>query len=204
MSELRDGSRVAIRPIEPDDKRALVEGFEHLSDESRYRRFLSATPRLTESQLRYLTEVDHDRHEALIAFAESTGEPVGVARYVRYPDDPSEAEPAVTVVDHWQGRGLGTLLLEALTERARAAGVRRFSAIVLGRNEPMLAMLDQLGGDPPRAVGDGVLSVEAELPPEGTAPRLHAALRDAAAERVSALKGAFLELGRRGPGRMRP
>lgn len=197
MSKLNDGTEVVIRPIEPDDKDALLEGFEHLSDESRYRRFLSPTPRLTGAQLRYLTEVDHDAHEALIAFVKDTGEPIGVARYVRYPDDPAEAEPAVTVVDDWHGRGLGTLLLDELTERARAAGVARFSALVLAGNEPMLAMLGRLGDGSVRPVGDGVLTVEADLSDEGGAPTLHAALREAAAERISALKGAFLELGRR-------
>ena len=122
VRELRDGTRVLIRQIEPDDKQAILEGFEHLSDESRYRHFLTPTPRLTEAQLRYLTEVDHDTHEAVIAFAEETGEPLGVARYVRFADDPADAEPAVTVVDAWQKRGLGSLLLEEITARARAAG----------------------------------------------------------------------------------
>lgn len=185
MTTLRDGTRVVTRPIEPGDKDALLSGFERLSEESRYRRFLSATPRLTESQLRYLTEVDHDRHEAIIAFAEETGEPVGVARYVRYPDDPTDAEPAVTVVDDWQGRGLGTLLLEEISQRARAAGVRRFVATVLGTNRPMIALIEHLGGGATDRVGGGVIRIEAELPPVGTAPHLRAALRDAAAERVS-------------------
>jgi RimJ/RimL family protein N-acetyltransferase len=197
LKTLRDGSRIAIRTIEPGDKAALVAGFERLSDESRYRRFLSPTPRLTESQLRYLTEVDHDRHEAIIAFAEDTGEPVGVGRYVRFPDDPAEAEPAVTVVDDWQGRGAGTLLLEELTRRAREAGVERFTATVLAQNEPIIAMLDHLDSGRAQTIEDGVMTIEAELPPSGTAPSLEAALREAAAQRLAALVGAFAELGRR-------
>jgi GNAT superfamily N-acetyltransferase len=190
----RDGSRVFMRPIEPDDKRALVTGFERLSDESRYRRFLTPTPRLTDAQLRYLTEVDHDRHEAIIAFAEETGEPVGVARYVRLPDDPATAEPAVTVVDEWQARGVGTFLLEELSERARAAGVKRFAATALAGNKPIIALLDHLGPGEKSSEG-GIIHIEAELPPSGIAPRLHAALRDAAADRLALLKGIF-ELGR--------
>ena len=185
LRELRDGTRVVVRPIEPGDKQALLAGFERLSDESRYRRFLAPTPRLTDGQLRYLTEVDHDRHEALIAFAEATREPVGVARYVRFADDPRAAEPAVTVVDAWQGRGLGTLLLEEITQRARAAGVDRFVATVLATNKPVLALIEHLGGTPDGPAGGGVIEIETELPRAGTAPPLRAALRDAAAERLT-------------------
>ena len=185
LTTLRDGARVATRPIEPDDKEALLAGFERLSDESRYRRFLAPTPRLTESQLRYLTEVDHDRHEAIIAFAEETGEPIGVARYVRDPDQPAEAEPAVTVVDEWQGRGLGSLLLEEISQRARAAGVERFIATVLAGNKPIIALLEHIAGGATKRAEGGVIRIEAELPAAGTDPSLRAALRDAAAERLT-------------------
>jgi GNAT superfamily N-acetyltransferase len=197
ITELRDGTRVRIRPIEPGDKRAILEGFEQLSDESRYRRFLTPTPRLTESQLRYLTEVDHESHEAVIAFAEETGEPLGVARYVRFPDDPADAEPAVTVVDDWQGRGLGSLLLEEITARARAAGVRRFTATVLAVNDPMIGMLEQLDPSPVEKLDSGVMTIEAELPEEGSAPPIHTALRDAAAKRLAGVMHSILDLGRR-------
>lgn len=184
VATLRDGARIVVRPIEPEDKGALVEGFEHLSERSRYRRFLTPTLRLTDAQLRYLTEVDHENHEALIAFAEETGEPIGVARYVRSPDDPEEAEPAVTVVDDWQGRGVGTVLLDAISERGRDAGVKRFVATVLAENRPILALLEHLEDPAVERVGGGVLRIEVDLPPTGTAPPLRAALRDAAAERL--------------------
>jgi GNAT superfamily N-acetyltransferase len=110
---LRDGARVLIRPITPDDREALRAGFERLSDESRYRRFMSPIPRLTDGQLDYLTRIDHHDHEALAA-VDSTGDGgiVGVARFVRSGE--AEAEPAIVVADDWQGKGLGTALLEAL------------------------------------------------------------------------------------------
>ena len=95
-----------MRPIEPDDRDAVQGAFARLSEQSRYQRFMSAINELSESQLRYLTEVDHHDHEALIAFDREGGLGVGVGRYVRL-DDGTSAEAAVTVVDEWQGRGLG-------------------------------------------------------------------------------------------------
>lgn len=146
---LRDGTLVHLRPIEADDKQRLADGLAHLSPESRYRRFLTATPRLSSSQLRYLTEVDHDAHEALLALDPSqASEPaLGVARYVRLPDAPDVAEFAVVVVDDHQGRGLGTLLLAALARAAAAHGIARLRGWVSASNEPMLRLLRGLGAE---------------------------------------------------------
>ena len=80
---LRDGSELAIRPIWPTDKKRLLKGFEQLSPESRYRRFLQPMPHLTGRLVRYLTEIDHHDHEALVALGADNDEPIGVARYVR-------------------------------------------------------------------------------------------------------------------------
>jgi GNAT superfamily N-acetyltransferase len=102
--------------------------------ESRYRRFLSAMPSLSESMVRYLTEIDHHDHEAMIALDEETGEGTGVARFVRDAKRPASAEVAVTVIDDWQGRGLGTLLLEVLSARAREEGITIFTAMMLATN----------------------------------------------------------------------
>src|ERR1700736_4583833 len=116
---LKDGGEVIIRPIEPEDKERLAQAYQRLSPESRRRRFLAAPARLTEEDLRYLSEVDHRRHEAMAAFDPDTGDLVGVARYVRVPGDPETGEVAAAVIDDWQGRGGGTQLLSALTNRAR-------------------------------------------------------------------------------------
>ncbi len=85
---LRDGTTLLVRPIAPGDKDALQRGIEELSDDSRYRRFLAASPRLSDAQLRYLTEVDHHDHEALVALTED-GEPVAVGRFVRLATSPT-------------------------------------------------------------------------------------------------------------------
>ena len=141
----RAGHRFAVRAITPDDKPLLAEHFEHLSAQSRYQRFLGLPKRLSSTQLKYLTEVDHHRHEALIALAPSGTEIIGVARYVRDPSKRGEAEVAIAIIDDWQGRGVGTELLGQLSERAREEGITTFTATCLASNERILALFRKLG-----------------------------------------------------------
>lgn len=182
---LRDGSIVRLRQGHHSDRELLRRGFERLSAEGRYRRFLAATPELTDDMVRYLTDVDHHDHEAIVATDEETGEGVGVARYVRNATRPDTAEVAVTVIDDWQGRGLGTLLLEVLGERARAEGIKRFTAMMLASNQQMMEVLEGLG---PVHVVDrdaGTVQIETPLPAIGLAPALKKLLRIAAREQAA-------------------
>jgi GNAT superfamily N-acetyltransferase len=173
---LLDGSTVRVRPIRPNDKQRLLEGFERLSPQSRYRRFLSPVPRLSDRALQYLTEVDHHDHEALIVIARDRSG-VGVARFVRSHENPELAEAAVTVVDDWQGRGLGTALLVLLAERARAEGIRRFGALMLATNTEVTDLMEGLG--PVRVVdrAQGVVEIEVALPDDGIEGPLRELLR---------------------------
>ena len=125
---LRDGSAVVIRQVHSDAP-LLADGFARLSAASRWMRLLRSKEKLSPAELRYSTKVDHHDHEALGALDERTGHRVGVARYVRHADDPQTAEIAVTVVNAWQGRGLGTELLTQLADCAHAEGIRRFTAL---------------------------------------------------------------------------
>ncbi|MGO9886422.1 MAG: N-acetyltransferase family protein [Solirubrobacteraceae bacterium] len=159
---LRDGSRVRLRQGHSSDKELLLRGFERLSPESRYRRFLAAMPELSEETVRSLLEVDHHDHEAIIALDPKTGEGIGVARYVRDALRPDVAEVAVTVIDDWQGRGVGTLLLEVLSARAREEGIATFTALMLATNREMMDVLEALG--PVRIVDREVGTVEIEMP----------------------------------------
>jgi RimJ/RimL family protein N-acetyltransferase len=143
--ELRNGSAVLVAPLYIADRDRYLTGFEHASAESLYRRFMSPVTRLSGSQLRYLLDIDHRDHEALLAVDEDGGEAVGVARFVRLRDAPDVAEPAVLVVDDWQGVGLGTELCRLLAERARELGIRRFEATLLAENRPMMAILESVG-----------------------------------------------------------
>jgi GNAT superfamily N-acetyltransferase len=170
--ELRDGSHVRLRPGRSSDTGLLLRGFERLSPESRYRRFLAPLPELSPSMVRYLTEVDHHDHEAIIAVDEQTGEGLGVARYVRNEGRPDTAEVAVTVIDDWQGRGLGTLLLEAVSACARQEGIRSFTALMLATNEEMMDLLRHLDSVQIVDREPGTVEIEVPIPDVGLAPAL--------------------------------
>jgi GNAT superfamily N-acetyltransferase len=182
---LRDGSQVRIRQGHSSDKGLLLRGFERLSPESRYRRFLAPMPELSEGMVHYLTEIDHHDHEAMIALDEHTGEGIGVARYVRDPQRPEVAEVAVTVIDDWQGRGLRTLLLEVISARAREEGIATFTALMLATNDEMLDLLRCL--DPVRITDRelGTVEIEVPIPEVGVAPALKKVLQIAAAYDVA-------------------
>jgi GNAT superfamily N-acetyltransferase len=142
---------------------------------------------LNETDLRYLTEVDHSDHEALVAFLPSTGEAIGVARYVRS-EDPTVAEVAVTVADDWHHKGVATALIELLVVRAREEGIERFLALVLSENEAAVELFKALavGDAEPKRGESGHLELVIDLP-EGdsiSGTDLGSALRSAASDAV--------------------
>ncbi|HKR70983.1 MAG TPA: GNAT family N-acetyltransferase [Streptosporangiaceae bacterium] len=137
---LRDGSQVVIRPVRGSDASLLADGFARLSTKSRQQRFLAPKHRLSTAELRYLTHIDHYDHDAIGAL-DRTGLGVGVARYIRSQRDPRLAEIAVTVVDDWQGRGLGTELTRQLARRAIQAGISSFTALVTPANAAAAGLL---------------------------------------------------------------
>jgi RimJ/RimL family protein N-acetyltransferase len=138
---------VLIRQVHSADAPLLADGFARLSARSRQLRFLTPKKELSPAELRYFTDVDHHDHEALGALDDADGRGVGIARYVRDADDPRAAEIAVTVIDDWQGRGLGTELVAQLSERARSEGIRRFTALVATDNPAMAGLLRKVRGD---------------------------------------------------------
>ena len=164
---LRDGARLLLRPLRTSDREFYLRSFDHLSDRSRYMRFFSPKKWLTDREVRYFVDVDHHDHEAICAIDLDGGTGgAGVARYVRDLDDPSIAELSITVIDRWQGRGLGGLLLETLAERATQEGVTRFRASVLGDNHRMMRLIRRRWPQHTRrSVHAGVVEVEFEILP---------------------------------------
>jgi len=142
---LRSGDAVLVRQVQPGDGPALVRAYANLGEQSRYRRFFTVMPELPEATVQAAVEVDHTDHEALVALPQLSAEIVGECRFVRLADQPGTADLGVTVVDAWQGRGLGSALLARLSERALEAGIEYFTAEVLAENRTALALLPALG-----------------------------------------------------------
>ena len=136
---LGDGSVLRLRPIRPDDEPLLESLFTRLSPQTVYQRFFASHKRLPKTWYHDFANVDYARRFALVA-EEAAADGVrlrGVARWE--PSDEDEAvELAIVIEDAWQGRGLGTTMLQRLFEIARARGIHRFAADVLAENDRML------------------------------------------------------------------
>jgi acetyltransferase len=146
VSELSDGRTVSIRPIRPDDIEMEQAFVRHLSEESRYSRFMSHLLELSASKLKYFTEIDYDRHLALVAVAMQDAREVeiGVARYVALPQAGS-CEFAIVVDDAWHGSGVASMLMAALIDAAREGGFTSMQGTVLTTNQRMLKFVRRLG-----------------------------------------------------------
>lgn len=145
---LKNGTAVLLRTLEPKDKKSLSDGLQLLSFSSRYERFLTPKHELTPRELEFLTEFDEQSHYAIGAgILESDGSEglgIGVARFVAFTDDPTSAEPAVTVIDAWQGQGLGTLLLSRIGEAASERGIKRFKSYFLAENSRIRTLIKRV------------------------------------------------------------
>jgi len=171
---LSDGQRIHLRPMRPSDKQMLLDGFEHLSPDSRYARFMAPKSTLSERELRYLTQVDGINHFAIGAIRRhlvSKPEGVGSARFVRLSDQPDTAEPAVTVLDDFHGKGLGSIMLQRLIEAAWERDVRWFCTELLADNTASRRMIESLSPDVRfRHAGDGAIIATLPVPEPDRTP----------------------------------
>jgi RimJ/RimL family protein N-acetyltransferase len=161
--QLRSGRRVEIRPIRPGDGPALTASYEQLSEETKYRRFLAPKPHLSNRDVEYLTDIDGVDHCALVAVpvglqpAEARPTIVGVARYVRLPEDPDAAEFAIVVGDPFQSDGLGSAMMERLARGAVANGIKRLRGTMLADNVAAHRLTRRLAGPGAREHNLGIV-----------------------------------------------
>jgi len=147
VEALRDGRRVEIRALRPEDRDELVAAVRRVSAQSLYRRFFSPKKNFTDKEIAFFVNIDFVDHVALVAVVEDGGQPtiVGGARYIM--QQPGKAEVAFAVLDRYQGLGIGAALMRHLAAIARGAGLRELVAEVLSDNAPMLKVFEK-GGFP--------------------------------------------------------
>jgi acyl-CoA synthetase (NDP forming)/RimJ/RimL family protein N-acetyltransferase len=177
---LRDGSVAHFRPIRPSDADALQRFHAGQSEESIYMRFFAPLRRLSERDVERFTHVDYHDRVALVAMVES--EIIGVGRYDRVDD--TTAEVAFNISDHYQGRGIGSVMLEHLAAIAQEEGFTRFMADVLPHNRKMLAVFSEAGYEVKRKIEDGVVTVSFDIEPTESSQAVRLA-REHRAESVS-------------------
>lgn len=145
IETLRNGRRVEIRALRPEDRQNLVAALGRTSAQSIYRRFFSAKRHFTEAETSFFLNVDFTNHVALVALVEEGGRSViaGGGRYIVL--RPGQAELAFAVVDQYQGQGIGTILMRHLAAIARDAALHELVAEVLPENAAMLKVFEQSG-----------------------------------------------------------
>jgi CRP-like cAMP-binding protein len=160
--QFKANTELFLRPVLPGDTERVTNASAKFSEQTLYRRFMSTrTP--TPNLLHYLFHVDYVDHFVWVLVDGVDGPVVADARFVREVDDSAVAEIAFTVADDYQGRGIGTFLMDALTVAARVCGVHRFTARLLAANGPMRAILDRYNVEWEREE-PGVLITEFDVP----------------------------------------
>lgn len=167
-----NGVTITFAPLTSASKPFLQEAMGKLSDETSRRRFFTVRHQLSEQELVSLTTLDGWDRVAIGACArhpDGRVEAVGVARFVRLPDRPTEAESAVVVVDAWQGRGIGKRLLRAITDAAMANGIDTLHCFVLSDNDPMIGFLSRHAKRLTRVAADDHIDFSVHLDSHHTA-----------------------------------
>lgn len=162
---LKDGRVAQIRPIVPADAEKFVEFYDRVSAESKYFRFFAPYPRLSDKDVHRFTEVDHVRRVAFVVT--QSDDIIAIGRYDAISD--TEAEVAFLVQDDHQGRGIGQLLLEHLTQAGRERGIREFTAEVLPENVRMLQVFREMGYTVSGQLEDGVQQLRFRIDPTQSA-----------------------------------
>ena len=145
VEPLRDGRSVEIRALRPDDETQMLAAVSRTSPQSLYRRFFGVKKDFSQSEKAFFLNADFTHHVALVASVKRNerAEIVGGARYVVA--EPGIAEVAFTVIDEFQGKGVGSALMRHLILLARRASLKQLVADVLPENTAMINILKRSG-----------------------------------------------------------
>lgn len=142
---LRDGSTAEIRALRPEDEAAMLAALAQASAQSLQRRFFVKKRHFSDKERAFFVDIDFKNHVGLVVLAEDAGRKtiVGGGRYIVF--EPGRAEMAFMVIDAWQGRGIGSILMGHLVKLAGAAGLKELTAEVLAENAAMLKVFAKFG-----------------------------------------------------------
>lgn len=160
-----DGDTILIRPIRPEDARAEQAFIAKLSSAAKYFRFMHAVSELTLEMLVKFTQVDYEREMAFVAVVQEGKKDemiIAIARYFTQADEES-CEFAIVVADNWQGKGLGTKLMQALIAVARVKGIKKMIGNILASNNNMLDMVKNMQFTVRRGDDPSIKLVEKDL-----------------------------------------
>ncbi len=160
--ELPDGTALRIRPVSADDGPALDASFKRMSARSRYLRFFTIRDELGAAMIEKFTDIDHRLHRAWVVIdpanigelpGEQQGIGVAVARLIET-STPGVADASLAVIDDYQRRGVGRLLLDLLLSTASTAGVEKMRFETLWENRGMRRLLGTLGAEQNKELSD--------------------------------------------------
>lgn len=165
---LRDGRSIEIRALRPDDETQMLAALSRASPQSLYRRFFGPKKGFSQSEKTFFLNVSFTDHIALVATIEESGhtEIVGGARYVVA--EPGIAEVAFTVIDEFQGKGVGSALMRHLIKLAQAASLKHLVADVLPENTAMINVFRQSKLPTTITRSKGILHVRLDVPRQNT------------------------------------
>lgn len=169
-----EGHTFAIRPIQPSDKYELQKGLKELSLESLRYRFFEYKKEFSPQELKFLTEVDHDQHCALVLveLLNDKEKGIGVARFVRSKKDPTIAEFAITIHDNYHSKGLGKFLLNRLIHYAKDKGIKTVVGEVDCYNHKMISLLKNFPNFKLQNDKNQINQISLKLPLSLTSPSL--------------------------------
>ncbi|MCB0077302.1 MAG: ribokinase [Anaerolineales bacterium] len=142
----RHGEELLVRPVLPSDAHGLQIMFTELSEQSIYRRFLSLRGNLSNNEAHDYASVDyHDRLALVVTSVDAPEHLLAVARFAPTPQRDNAVEMAITVVDAYQGQGVGRTLFGALAQAAQSLGHRWMLAETQPDNLRMIKLAEHAG-----------------------------------------------------------
>ena len=164
---LRDGSQIEIRALRREDEADMLAAIGKTSAQSLQRRFFVMKRHFSDKERAFFMDIDFKNHVAIVALAEEAGRKVivGGGRYIVF--EPGRAEMAFVVIDAWQGRGIGSILMRHLVKFASDAGLQELTAEVLPENAAMIKVFGKFGFKP-------AAQRDPQTTPSGTEARLEA------------------------------